>query len=104
MKVVQEEIFGPVVCAESFDDNDRAVARQANDTHLRARRQHLDQRHQQSAQTREQLRAGTVWVNCHNVFDASLPFGGYKQSGWGREMGGEVLANYTEIKAVTTKL
>ena len=50
------------------------------------------------------IRSGTVWINCHNVFDASLPFGGYKQSGWGREMGGEVLNNYTEVKAVTTKL
>jgi acyl-CoA reductase-like NAD-dependent aldehyde dehydrogenase len=50
------------------------------------------------------IRSGTVWVNCHNVFDASLPFGGYKQSGWGREMGGEVLRNYTEYKAVTVKL
>ena len=50
------------------------------------------------------IRSGTVWINCHNVFDAALPFGGYKQSGWGREMGGEVLANYTEVKAVTAKL
>jgi len=50
------------------------------------------------------IKAGTVWVNCHNVFDAALPFGGYKQSGWGREMGAEVLNNYTEVKAVTIKL
>src|SRR6516165_3005218 len=50
------------------------------------------------------LRAGTVWINCHNVFDAALPFGGYKQSGWGREMGEEVLHSYTEVKAVTTAL
>ena len=50
------------------------------------------------------LRAGTVWVNCHNVFDAALPFGGYKQSGWGREMGEEVLNNYLETKAVTVAL
>jgi phenylacetaldehyde dehydrogenase len=49
-------------------------------------------------------RSGTVWINCHNVFDASLPFGGYKQSGWGREMGEEVFHNYTEIKAVTAAL
>jgi phenylacetaldehyde dehydrogenase len=49
-------------------------------------------------------RAGTVWINCYNVFDASLPFGGYKQSGWGREMGHEVLEAYTEVKAVTTQL
>jgi phenylacetaldehyde dehydrogenase len=45
-----------------------------------------------------------VWINCHNVFDASLPFGGYKESGWGREMGEEVLNNYTEVKAVTAAL
>jgi Aldehyde dehydrogenase family len=52
----------------------------------------------------KKLRAGTVWINCYNVFDASLPFGGYKQSGWGREMGHEVLNNYTEVKAVTAQL
>ena len=52
----------------------------------------------------KQLRAGTVWINCYNVFDAALPFGGYKQSGWGREMGHEVLEAYTEVKAVTTQL
>ena len=50
------------------------------------------------------INAGTVWVNCHNIFDASLPFGGYKESGWGREMGHEVLKNYTEVKAVTVNL
>ena len=52
----------------------------------------------------KRLRAGTVRINCHNVFDASLPFGGYKQSGWGREMGEEERHNYTEIKAVTTAI
>jgi len=50
--------------------------------------------------TIDALRAGTVWVNCYNIFDAALPFGGYKQSGWGREMGAEVLNNYLETKAV----
>ena len=50
------------------------------------------------------LRAGTVWINCYNVFDAALPFGGYKQSGWGREMGHEVLEQYTEVKAVCTPI
>ncbi len=50
------------------------------------------------------IRAGTVWINCHNVFDAALPFGGYKESGWGREMGEFVLNNYTEVKAATTAL
>jgi phenylacetaldehyde dehydrogenase len=47
---------------------------------------------------------GTVWINCYNMFDAALPFGGYKQSGWGREMGHQVLEAYTEVKAVTTQL
>ncbi|MBA3967012.1 MAG: aldehyde dehydrogenase family protein, partial [Nitrospirales bacterium] len=51
-----------------------------------------------------QLRAGTVWINCYNVFDASLPFGGYKQSGWGREMGHEALNLYAEVKSVCAKL
>jgi phenylacetaldehyde dehydrogenase len=50
------------------------------------------------------LRAGTVWVNCYNIFDAALPFGGYKQSGWGREMGEEVLHLYTETKAVCIRV
>ena len=48
------------------------------------------------------LRAGTVWINCYNVFDCTVPFGGYKLSGIGREMGEYALANYTEVKAVVT--
>jgi acyl-CoA reductase-like NAD-dependent aldehyde dehydrogenase len=52
----------------------------------------------------KKIRAGSIYINCYNVFDAALPFGGYKQSGWGREMGHEVLNNYTEVKAVTTLL
>ncbi|MGB6479377.1 MAG: aldehyde dehydrogenase family protein, partial [Candidatus Sulfotelmatobacter sp.] len=51
----------------------------------------------------EQLRAGTVWINCYNIFDASLPFGGYKHSGWGREMGHDFLNNYTQTKAICKK-
>ena len=50
------------------------------------------------------LRAGTVWINCYNVFDAALPFGGYKQSGWGREMGADVLNLYTQVKSVCMAL
>ena len=64
----------------------------------------LDQRHLQGPRLAKKLRAGTVWINCYNVFDAALPFGGYKQSGWGREMGHEALEAYTEVKAVTTQL
>lgn len=105
MKVVQEEIFGPVVCAEPFDDADlEKIAREANATTYGLAASVWTKDISRAHKLARLIRSGTVWINCHNVFDASLPFGGYKQSGWGREMGGEVLSSYTEIKAVTTKL
>jgi phenylacetaldehyde dehydrogenase len=54
--------------------------------------------------TAKRLRAGTVWINTYHVFDAAMPFGGYKESGWGREMGPQVLENYLETKSVVTAL
>jgi phenylacetaldehyde dehydrogenase len=105
MKVVREEIFGPVVCAEPFDDSDlEAIGRRANDTIYGLAASIWTRDISKAHKLAGLIRAGTVWINCHNVFDASLPFGGYKQSGWGREMGAEVLSNYTETKAVTAKL
>jgi phenylacetaldehyde dehydrogenase len=105
MKVVREEIFGPVVCAESFSDADLdRVAREANDTTFGLAASVWTRDLSTAHKMARRLRSGTVWINCHNVFDASLPFGGYKQSGWGREMGEEVLHNYTEVKAVTAAL
>ena len=105
MKVVQEEIFGPVVCAESFSDADLdRVAREANNTSFGLAASVWTRDLSTAHKMARRIKAGTVWINCHNVFDASLPFGGYKESGWGREMGEEVLSNYTEIKAVTAAL
>jgi len=105
MKVVREEIFGPVVCAAPFDDADlERVAQTANATSYGLAASVWTRDISKAHKLAGLIRSGTVWINCHNVFDASLPFGGYKQSGWGREMGGEVLNNYTEVKAVTTKL
>jgi len=105
MKVVQEEIFGPVVCAVPFSDQDlERIIQRANDTVFGLAASVWTQNLSLAHKVARGLRAGTVWVNCHNVFDASLPFGGYKQSGWGREMGEEVLHNYTEVKAVTVAL
>ena len=105
MKVVQEEIFGPVVCAIPFSDKDLdAIVKRANDTLYGLAASVWTQNLSLAHKVSRAIRAGTVWVNCHNVFDASLPFGGYKQSGWGREMGEEVLNNYLETKAVTMAL
>ena len=103
MKVVQEEIFGPVVTAIPFKDPDESD-RTSQRYRLRSGGGRLDARHQESPPLAAQLRAGTVWINCYNVFDAALPFGGYKQSGWGREMGHEVLELYTEVKSVCAAL
>ena len=103
MKVVREEIFGPVVIAEPFKQ-DADVLAQANDTEYGLAAAVWTRDIAKAHQIAHQLRAGTVWVNCYNVFDAALPFGGYKQSGWGREMGQEVLSNYTDTKAVVVAI
>src|SRR5580704_3164232 len=103
MKVVREEIFGPVVVAAPFDDLDE-IAAVANDSEYGLGAGIWTRDISKAHALAKKLRAGTVWINCYNVFDAALPFGGYKQSGWGREMGHEVLNNYTEVKAVTIQL
>ena len=103
MKVVQEEIFGPVVAAIPFEDPAEVVAKANNSVYGLAAgvwTRDIQKAHRLAAQ----LRAGTVWINCYNIFDAALPFGGYKQSGWGREMGHEVLEQYTEVKAVCSAM
>src|SRR5215467_14162730 len=105
MKIITEEIFGPVVCAQPFDNEDLdRIAKEANDTIYGLAASLWTRNIGTAHKLAGRLRSGTVWINCHNVFDASLPFGGYKQSGWGREMGEEVFHNYTEIKAVTAAL
>jgi len=103
MQVIREEIFGPVVAAVAFDDEQELI-RAANDSvyGLAAAVWTRDISH--GHRLARHMKAGSVWVNCYNVFDAALPFGGYKQSGWGREMGHEAIDLYTETKAVTVQL
>jgi phenylacetaldehyde dehydrogenase len=103
MKVVQEEIFGPVVAAMPFTDPEEIIPRANNSEYGLAAAvwtRDIGKAHRMA----EQLRAGTVWINCYNIFDAAMPFGGYKQSGWGREMGHDALNLYTQTKAVCARI
>lgn len=103
MSVVKEEIFGPVVAAMPFAD-DAEIACQANDTTYGLAAGIWTRDISKAHKLARQVKAGTVWVNCYSIFDAALPFGGYKQSGWGREMGHAVLENYLQTKSVCVNL
>ena len=103
MSIVQEEIFGPVVVAEPFTRLEEVIPR-ANATPYGLAAGVWTNDIAKAHRVAAELKAGTVWINCYNVFDAALPFGGYKQSGWGREMGHEAVQLYTETKAVVMNI
>ena len=99
MRVVREEIFGPVLVAQSFDDLDE-IAAAANDTPYGLAASIWSNDLSAVHRLVPKIKAGTIWVNCHGMVDANLPFGGYKQSGFGREHGRAAMDMYTETKSV----
>jgi len=103
MKIAQEEIFGPVMSILRFKDIDEVV-RRANTTTYGLAAAVWTKDIQKAHAIASAVRAGTVWVNCYDVFDAAAPFGGYKRSGIGRELGEYGLQNYTEVKTVTVRV
>jgi aldehyde dehydrogenase (NAD+) len=103
MKIAQEEIFGPVMSVMKFKDSDELVDR-ANKTIYGLAAAVWTRDIGKAHHIANNVRAGTVWVNCYDVFDAAAPFGGFKQSGIGRELGEYGLQQYSEIKTVTVKL
>jgi phenylacetaldehyde dehydrogenase len=103
MAIVREEIFGPVVVAAAFDDLDE-IAAVANRGKYGLAASIWTKDISTVHRLAPKLRAGTVWVNCHNVLDPTMPFGGYKQSGWGRELGKEALHSYLESKSMCIRI
>ncbi|MBI4042588.1 MAG: aldehyde dehydrogenase family protein [Deltaproteobacteria bacterium] len=103
MTIAQEEIFGPVVAALPFEDLDD-LAKRANDSIFGLAAAVWTSDIKKAHSLARKLRAGTIWINCYNMFDAASPFGGFKMSGFGRELGAHALELYTEVKSVWVAL
>ncbi|MEI9947767.1 MAG: aldehyde dehydrogenase family protein [Pseudomonadota bacterium] len=105
MRIVREEIFGPVLSIQAFDGDDLdALGRRVNDTDYGLSGSVWTTNLSRAHRMAHLVRAGQVSVNCHSAVDIGIPFGGYKQSGWGREYGQAALDLYTETKAVIVRI
>jgi phenylacetaldehyde dehydrogenase len=102
-RLVQEEIFGPVLVAMPFDDIDEVIG-MANDNPYGLGASIWSNDLGAVHRMIPRIKSGSVWVNCHSALDPALPFGGYKMSGVGREMGAAAIEHYTELKSVLIKL
>jgi aldehyde dehydrogenase (NAD+) len=103
MTIAREEIFGPVLATIEFSDLDEAIAR-ANDSQYGLAAAVWTRDVKKAHYVARKLQAGTVWINTYNVYDTAAPFGGYKASGFGREMSAHALEHYTQVKSVWVDL
>ncbi len=103
MKIAREEIFGPVLAVIPFKDVDEGIAR-GNETFYGLAAAVWTRDVAKALRAARAIRAGTVWVNAYNLYDAALPFGGFKESGFGRELGAAGMDPYTEVKSVWVDL
>jgi acyl-CoA reductase-like NAD-dependent aldehyde dehydrogenase len=103
MSIAREEVFGPVLATIEFADLDEAISR-ANESEYGLAAGIWTRDIKKAHYVARRLQAGTVWVNTYNVYDTAVPFGGYKQSGYGREMGMHALEHYTQVKSVWVDL
>ena len=103
MRIAREEVFGPVMQIFRFKTTEEVIER-ANDSDYGLAASVFTSDLDKALMMSQALQAGTVWMNCFNISDAQVPFGGYKQSGFGREMGEYGLQQYSEVKTVTIRL
>jgi phenylacetaldehyde dehydrogenase len=105
MSVVREEIFGPVLCVMPFSDDDlERIAAVANATSFGLAASIWTRDLKIAHKLARRIKAGNVWINTHNLYDPNMAFGGYKQSGWGRECGYHAIETFTEVKSIVAPL
>lgn len=104
MRIAREEVFGPVLAMMTFDGGVEGAVRAANASIYGLAAGIWTRDLKKALRAARAVRAGTVWINTYNMYDAASPFGGFKQSGFGRDLGMHALEGYTQVKSVWVDL